>query len=89
MTQPELTDVYEAPCLLRLSCPPSPTGSWFGGLPSLPEDAPGFVRKLADMMEAGQFRGVFDRSYPLEDIVEAFRYVEMGQKTGIVAIEVQ
>ena len=54
-----------------------------------PEDAPGFVRKLADMMEAGQFRGVFDRSYPLEDIVEAFRYVEMGQKTGIVAIEVQ
>ncbi len=54
-----------------------------------PEDAPGFVRKLAELLADGRFRGVFDRSYPLEDIVEAFRYVETGQKTGIVVIEVR
>ena len=65
-------------------------GAWFGltgsrrvGVP-FPEDAPGFVHGLAGLMAAGRFRGVFDRSFPLEDIVEAFRYVETVQKTGIV-----
>ncbi len=53
-----------------------------------PEDASDFVRRLANLMAEGQFRGVFDRSYQLEDIVEAFRYVEKGQKTGIVVINV-
>jgi NADPH:quinone reductase-like Zn-dependent oxidoreductase len=68
---------------------------WFGITRSrrvrvpYPEDAPGFVRHVADLMAEGRFRGVFDRSYPLEDIVEAFRYVETGQKTGIVVIDVQ
>lgn len=69
-------------------------GMWFGMSGSrrvrvpYPEDAPGFVRHLADLMAEGAFRGVFDRSYPLEDIVEAFQYVEAGQKTGIVVINV-
>tara|TARA_R110000751_G_scaffold307889_2_gene433770 strand:+ start:102105 stop:102227 length:123 start_codon:yes stop_codon:yes gene_type:complete len=40
-------------------------------------------------MADGRFRGVFDRSYPLDDIVEAFHYVETEQKTGIVVINVQ
>ncbi|MCP4320143.1 MAG: NAD(P)-dependent alcohol dehydrogenase [Hyphomicrobiales bacterium] len=53
-----------------------------------PEDAAGFVQDLAELVAAGQFRGVFDRSYDLESIVEAFRYVEAGQKTGIVVINV-
>jgi NADPH:quinone reductase-like Zn-dependent oxidoreductase len=53
-----------------------------------PQDAPGFVRDLAGLMAEGQFRGVFDRSYELEDIIAAFRYVETGQKTGIVVINV-
>jgi len=70
-------------------------GLWFGITSSrrvrvpYPEDAPGFVRHLADLLAEGRFRGVFDRSYPLEDIVEAFQYVETGQKTGIVVINVQ
>lgn len=54
-----------------------------------PEDAPGFVLTLAGLMAEGRFRGVFDRSYSLETIVEAFRYVETGQKTGIVGIKVR
>ncbi|MCP5086329.1 MAG: zinc-binding dehydrogenase, partial [Rhodobacteraceae bacterium] len=53
-----------------------------------PEDAPGFVRQIASLMSDGRFRGVFDRSYPMESIVEAFRYVETEQKTGIVGIDV-
>ena len=70
-------------------------GMWFGITGSrrvrvpYPKDAPGFVRHLAELMGEGRFRGVFDRSFPLEDIVEAFRYVETGQKTGIVVINIQ
>ncbi len=54
-----------------------------------PKDARGFVRHLAGLMADGQFSGVFDRSYPLADIVEAFRYVETGQKTGIVVLKIR
>ncbi|WP_421857331.1 NAD(P)-dependent alcohol dehydrogenase [Oricola sp.] len=63
------------------------TGSRRVQLP-FPEDAPGFVRDLSGLMADGLFDGVFDRSYPLEETVEAFRYVETGQKTGIVVIEI-
>lgn len=52
-----------------------------------PEDAPGFIHQLADLMSNGRFTGVFDRSYPLDKIVDAFRYVEGGHKTGIVVVE--
>ena len=54
-----------------------------------PGDAPGFVEELAGLMAKGRFRGVFDRSYDLENIIEAFRYVETGQKTGNVVINVR
>ncbi len=47
-----------------------------------------FVAFLKARMEAGQFRAVIDRTYPLEAIAEAYRYVETGQKAGIVVIEV-
>jgi NADPH:quinone reductase-like Zn-dependent oxidoreductase len=40
-------------------------------------------------MESGQFRPVIDRSNPLAEIVEAYRYVEKGQKVGNVVIIVQ
>ena len=49
---------------------------------------PAFVAALKARMEAGQFRAVIDRTYPLEQIAEAYRYVETGQKAGIVVIEV-
>jgi hypothetical protein len=39
-------------------------------------------------MEAREFRAVIDREYPLEAITDAYRYVETGQKTGIVVINV-
>ena len=48
----------------------------------------GFIGLLKSRMEAGQFRAVIDRKYPLAAIADAYRYVETGQKTGIVVISV-
>ena len=42
-----------------------------------------YVKRL---IEAGSYRPVIDRTYPLEDVVEATKYVETGQKTGNVVL---
>jgi NADPH:quinone reductase-like Zn-dependent oxidoreductase len=41
---------------------------------------------LRELIEAGRYRAVIDRSYPLEDVIEATRYVETQQKTGNVVL---
>jgi len=43
---------------------------------------------LRDLIEGGEIRTVIDRTYPLEDIVEAHRYVERRAKIGQVVITV-
>ncbi|HXH96938.1 MAG TPA: NAD(P)-dependent alcohol dehydrogenase [Gaiellaceae bacterium] len=43
---------------------------------------------LKELVEAGRYRAVIDRSYPLERVVDATRYVETEQKTGNVVLTV-
>jgi NADPH:quinone reductase-like Zn-dependent oxidoreductase len=43
---------------------------------------------LKQLIEAGEYRAVIDRCYPLDDVVDATRYVETKQKTGNVVLTV-
>jgi NADPH:quinone reductase-like Zn-dependent oxidoreductase len=52
----------------------------------IPKDDQDIVRYLRGLLESGAFTPVIDRRYPLDEIVEAYRYVETGQKVGNVVI---
>jgi NADPH:quinone reductase-like Zn-dependent oxidoreductase len=53
-----------------------------------PSDRLHSVRLVKKLSEEKKYRAVIDRKYPLERIVEAFSYVEMGQKIGSIVITV-
>lgn len=43
---------------------------------------------LKELVEKGEFKPVMDRQYNLDQIVEAYKYVESGQKTGNVVLKI-
>jgi len=46
------------------------------------------VLLLKDLAEKGEYKPLIDRKYKMEEIVEAYRYVESGQKTGNVILQI-
>lgn len=46
------------------------------------------VQHVKELVEAGTYRAVIDRRYAMEQVVEAFRYVETAQKIGNVVLNV-
>ena len=54
----------------------------------MPVDIRGSLLLVKKLIEEEKFKAVIDRSYSFEDIVEAYKYVEKGQKTGNVVINV-
>jgi NADPH:quinone reductase-like Zn-dependent oxidoreductase len=55
----------------------------------IPRDDREMVRYLKELIESGAFKPLIDRRYPLDQIIEAYRYVETGQKIGNVVISVE
>jgi NADPH:quinone reductase-like Zn-dependent oxidoreductase len=43
---------------------------------------------VKELVEAGSYRPVIDRTYALDEVVEATRYVESGRKTGNVVVRI-
>ncbi len=54
-------------------------------IPSITKKDVIFLKELA---EKGEYKPVIDRFYPLAQIVEAYKYVETGQKTGNVILKI-
>ena len=46
------------------------------------------VQMFKSLIEAGKYRPVIDRIYPMDEVVEAARYVESEQKTGNVILNI-
>ena len=54
----------------------------------IPKHDQDMARYFKEQIESGVFQPVIDRTYPLDQIVDAYRYVETGQKIGNVVISV-
>ena len=53
-----------------------------------PRDARSLVEFLKVRIDKGEFRAVVDRAYSLRNIADAYRYVETGQKAGVVVVDI-
>jgi len=67
----------------------TPTGKYISVTDGSPKLHIEDLTLLTELTEAGRLRPVIDRTYPLEQIVEAHRYVDTGHKNGNVVITVR
>jgi NADPH:quinone reductase-like Zn-dependent oxidoreductase len=54
----------------------------------IPTDTKADILLFKEIIETGKYKAVIDRTYRLEQIPDATRYVETGEKTGNVVITV-
>lgn len=55
----------------------------------IPTDNQKDIEFFKELIEQGHFKALIDRTYPLDEIVEATRYVETGEKIGNVVIDME
>jgi NADPH:quinone reductase-like Zn-dependent oxidoreductase len=56
---------------------------------NLGRDDPGMASYFGEVLESGAFRPLVDRRYRLDEIVQAYRYVETGRKIGNVVVSLE
>lgn len=77
-----------SPVKLQCSQALVPNGKYISVDDESPQPRSEDLQFFNELIEAGQLHAVIDRCYPLEQIVEAHRYVETGHKKGNVVITV-
>lgn len=55
----------------------------------IPRDRKEDIIFFKELIESGKYKAVIDRTYRLEEIVEATKYVETGEKTGNVILQIE
>ncbi len=54
----------------------------------MPTNIKASMQFITKLIESGEFEPMIDRTYALEDIAEAFKYVMTGQKVGNVVVRI-